>query len=183
MCADQDQWINVLLCVEDMRVMSNTDVALEEFQEQITQHFSMHTFDISDAFVGIELSKNTSGEALLISQGQYTRSVVERFGGDVHLLPRSPTEPGFPSQVLLDTDLVNESFRAIVGFLLYASTVTRPDLALPVRIIAQETERPTATIALGVGRIMGYLARTADASPHRTGGTPARSLPRRCLCV
>ncbi|KAE8905681.1 hypothetical protein PF003_g10774 [Phytophthora fragariae] len=85
--------------------------------------------------------------------------VVKRFmSRDDKSQPRTPMECDFQRQVVDDSELIHETIRPAVGSLLYASTMSRPDLAKAVRLVAQETEQPTRTVKGGIGR----LKRTDD---------------------
>ncbi|GMF56994.1 unnamed protein product [Phytophthora fragariaefolia] len=111
-------------------VLSISNDALDDFESDIAQRFSMQTQDIADAFAGFELRDASNGEAFMLSQGQYNRSMAQLFAVDERLRPRTPMDDSFPSRARLDMELLNESFRPVIGSLLYSSTVTRSYLAL-----------------------------------------------------
>ncbi|KAE8894856.1 hypothetical protein PF003_g20953 [Phytophthora fragariae] len=98
----------VLLYVDDLLVLSNSNDARDDFESDITQRFSMHTRDTADAFVGFKLRDAWNGEALTLSQGQYNRSTAQRFAVDKRLRPRTPMDDSFPSRARLDMELLNE---------------------------------------------------------------------------
>lgn len=75
------------------------------------------------------------------------------------LQPKSVTEEDLQRKLADDTDPLEASFRPAVGSLLYFSAVRRPDIAAVVRILTQETERPTSTVNDGAERAMAYLNR------------------------
>ncbi|GMF70217.1 unnamed protein product [Phytophthora fragariaefolia] len=111
----------------------------------------------------MELTWSKAGDMLTIGQQKYTATVVKRFASsDDKSRPRTPMDSNFQHQVADDMQTIGESIRPAVGSLLYASTVSRPDLTTAVRLIAQETEQPTRTVQAAIGRVLGYLARTAD---------------------
>ncbi|KAE9035822.1 hypothetical protein PR002_g7374 [Phytophthora rubi] len=98
----------VLLYVDGLLVLSNSNDARDDFESDITQRFSMHTRDIADAFVGFKLRDAWNGEALTLSQGQYNRSTAQHFAVDKRLRPRTPMDDSFPSRARLDMELLNE---------------------------------------------------------------------------
>ncbi|GMF49647.1 unnamed protein product [Phytophthora fragariaefolia] len=121
-----------------MLIFSNAASEIATFQANITQRFAINKCNVSSGFVGMELSWSSAGDMLTISQRKYAAAVVKRFmGRDDKSQPRTPMECDFQRQVVDDSELIQETIRPAVGSLLYASTVSRPDLATAVRIVAQ----------------------------------------------
>ncbi|GMF35038.1 unnamed protein product [Phytophthora fragariaefolia] len=153
----------VLLYVDDMLTFSDVASELAAFQANITSRFAINKCDASSSFVGMELTGSKAGDMLTIGQQKYTVTVVMRFASsDDRSRPRTPMDSNFQHQVADDMQTIGESIRPAVGSLLYASTVSRPDLTTAARLIAQESEQPTRTVQAAIGRVLGYLARTAD---------------------
>ncbi|GMF46601.1 unnamed protein product [Phytophthora fragariaefolia] len=153
----------VMLYVDDMLIFSDVASELAAFQANITSRFAINKCDVSSSSVGMGLTWSKAGDMLTIGQQKYTAIVVNRFASsDDRSRPRTPMDSNFQHQVADDMQTIGEPIRPAVGSLLYASTVSRPDLTTVVRLIAQETEQPTSTVQTAIGRVLGYLARTAD---------------------
>lgn len=54
------------------------------------------------------------------------------------------------------------SYRPERGALLFASTMSRPDITTAVRMLAQRMDKPTQNVAIGIKRVMQYLQGTRD---------------------
>ncbi|GMF38710.1 unnamed protein product [Phytophthora fragariaefolia] len=155
--------VAVLLYVDDMLIFSEVASELAAFQANITSRFAINKCDASSSFVGMELTWSKAGDMLTIGQQKYTATVVKRFASsDDRSRSRTPMDSNFQHLVADDMQTISESIRPAVGSLLYASTVSPPDLTTAVRLIAQEAEQPTRTVQAVIGRVFGYLARTAD---------------------
>lgn len=168
-----DSIVALLLYVDDMLIFSDVASELDAFQENITRRFAINECDDSRSFVGMELHWSKTGEILANTQQKYIKSVLKRFGiSRDQVQPRTPMDVDFQRQVIEDVAMIDLSFRPVIGSLLYASTVSRPDLATAVRLIAQEAKKPTRAVESEVGRVLGYLKRTANMGlEYRQSGT------------
>ncbi|OWZ09946.1 Integrase, catalytic core protein [Phytophthora megakarya] len=66
-------------------------------------------------------------------------------------------EERFRDQLFETQELIDFKPRPALGALLYLSVLTRPDISTAVRLLAQETEHPTAAVKVGIERVFRYL--------------------------
>lgn len=151
----------VLLYVDDKLAFSDTLESINELETSLRKAFVIHACTAASSFVGMELAWSCDGSELTIGQGKYNLEVVQRYLTN-NLGKKTPMDEDFQRLIRADTNGIDQSFRSEIGSLLYTSTVSRPDMATAVRILAQETECPTATVAAGVDRALQYLASSAE---------------------
>ncbi|KAI9915099.1 hypothetical protein PsorP6_006935 [Peronosclerospora sorghi] len=69
----------------------------------------------------------------------------------------TPMEERYRDRLIQEQDLTIFKPRLALGDLLYMSVHTRPDISTAVRLPAQETERPTAALRVGIENVFCYL--------------------------
>ena len=123
-------------------------------------------------YIGMEIDRATDG-TIVISQSQYIREILRRFGMDEtnHTKVKTPAN----TQEMLTSDMspVSEEekremskipFREAVGALMFASTVTRLDISLATCKISQFFASFGSGHWKGVKRLFRFLRGTEDMS-------------------
>jgi len=107
--------------------------------------------------MGIEIKNN----GIFISQPDYTKTILKKFGFEDAYDASTPMEPGMLTNKLMnDKDLTNKPYREAVGSLLYLSTMTRPDISYAVNYLSRHVNRPKVSHWRTVQRVFRYLQGT-----------------------
>ncbi|KAI9909718.1 hypothetical protein PsorP6_015133 [Peronosclerospora sorghi] len=122
-----------LVYVNDILAFAMRDADLFDFKASMEATFEVNNFNDINYFLGLELQWSFSGDEVRVSQHKYSDTILDRFG------------------------MKNHS-----ALLLYLSVLTRPDISTAVRLLAQETERPTAALKAGIENVFRYLKSTKE---------------------
>lgn len=150
------------LFVDDGIVASTDKSELEKFQRELEAEFRI-TAKPATYFLGIEIHQQSDG-SIKISQGAYTRKLLDQFGmSNCRPCPtpiiksEKEIEPG-ESQ----SEQLKFPYRSAVGALMYLMTGTRPDIAYAVSVVSRKLENPSKSDVVQVKRIFRYLRGTLD---------------------
>ena len=127
----------------------------------IEEHFAI-TRSCADLYVGLHICRLPFDGRIFIHQAIYLRRILEHFGfGDC-----SPFST--PSDLNTKLDHTSEPFQpsfpysVAVGCLLFAQTLSHPDISYVVSTVAQFSANPQRSHYQAVMRIFRYLAGTLD---------------------
>jgi histone deacetylase 1/2 len=136
---NNDDFLYLLLYVDDIILTGTSPQLIEEIKVALKQKFDMTDLGILHYFLGVEVLYPSSG-GIFINQSRYAREVIKKAG----LLDATPVLTPFQSGTkLLKGDSTNfldaattSQFRSIVGCLQYL-TFTRPDIGYSVNTVCQ----------------------------------------------
>ncbi|KAF4132787.1 hypothetical protein GN958_ATG18085 [Phytophthora infestans] len=138
------------------------DEDIVSFKAAMEAAFEVNHFEDVNFFLGLELTWSPSGDAVCVGQRKYSHTILERFGMEKTRSAATPMEERYRDKLFLDEDICEFKPRPAIGALLYLSVISRPDLATAIRLLAQETERPTRAVEDGINRVFRYLNGTRD---------------------
>lgn len=150
--------IILLLYVDDMIVTGDDVTGISSFKEYLCRSFEMKDLGSPSYFLGIEISKDSSG--CYLSQAKYAFDLLARAGLTDSKTASTPLEPNTRLTPLDGTLLTNATlYRQLVGSLVYL-TVTRPDIAYAVHLVSQFLSAPRSIHYAAVLRILRYIKGT-----------------------
>ena len=132
--------------------------------------------------LGMQITRDREKKTLKISQEEYTKSILERFG-KANCKPVGT--PGFGSEIstkqLENTLLSKEEtqrYQAIKGSVMYLAQILRYDIMYGSGQLARAMSRPTKVHMGAAKHLLRYLAGTTDITiVYKKGGSS--SLPSR----
>lgn len=124
----------------------------------------------ADCFVGIQIARDGLKKTIHISQENYIKRLLEKFGLSdcntrvVPVDPFSSLSKGFDGREndISTRPTLMEPFREAVGSFIYAVTCTRPDITFAVSQVSQFSSSPTQAHWEAAKRIFSYLNGTAS---------------------
>ncbi|KAH9113192.1 hypothetical protein AeMF1_012581 [Aphanomyces euteiches] len=154
----------VVLCVyvDDFLLAAPTDDIADKLLNEMETKISLKRQGNTEFLLGVKIFRN--GNRITLSQTAYISTVLKRFGMDKCAPTQTPEitgteakwgEPDSP-------DASMETYRAIVGSLVYLTTCTRPDLAHAVQRLSRYLHAPKECHMNGAKRVMSYLQRTKN---------------------
>lgn len=167
------QRVIIALYVDDGLVAATSKEEAKALIDELTSEFKIKAKEAS-YFLGLEI--NQSPDGIKVSQGSYTRKLLERFGMaecrpiSTPIIAEASTAETTKSGKAAqhdghqdkDADTKQFSYRSAVGGLLYLSTGCRPDIAYAVSVASRSLENPTSDDFIKVKRIFRYLQGTSD---------------------
>lgn len=156
-----DDLILLLIYVDDMIMTGNNAILMSQVTEFLSTHFKIKDLGPLSFFLGIQVTKTTDG--FFMNQQKYVMDILKDF---VYLKPQSAVVPMEQHHELLkDTDspLLQDvtSYRRLVGKLIYL-TISRPDLAYSVHVLAQFMNNPHVTHWHAALKLIRYLSHTTE---------------------
>lgn len=159
-----DDFVYIAVWVDDLLFVCSSQNSLNTAKSEISSEFEATDQGDPRLLLGIEITRNRDASEIKISQGQFLRKILSRFGmEDSH----SVTTPMENSNHLVpaaeDNLFENPSlYRAAIGSLMYAAIGTRPDLAFAVQKLAQFSHAPSNEHWKAIKRVLRYVKGTLD---------------------
>ncbi|GJR57528.1 ribonuclease H-like domain-containing protein [Tanacetum coccineum] len=149
----------LLLYVDDIVLTASTTAFLQQIISSLHQEFSMTDLGPLNYFLGISVTRNTSG--MFLSQQKYATEVLERAGMLTCNPCRTPVDTD--SKLAADGDPVSDPtlYRSLAGALQYL-TFTRPDISYAVQQVCLFMHDPREPHFSALKRILRYIRGTLD---------------------
>ena len=165
----------LLLYVDDLVITAPSLEDVNWIRSLLHEEFEMTDLGPLTVYLGIEIRRNRQLRSLHVSQQQYIRTILDRFGMSTATTISTPADPHVRLTALPPdqrADIINqERYQSAVGSLMYAMIGTRPDIAFAVSAVSQYCTNPGPMHWTAVRRIFRYL-----------GGTKALGLEYRGSC-
>jgi transposase InsO family protein len=165
--ARDDQLVTfIVLYVDDLLLISNSLTQLTDVKRNLSKSFEMTDLGEVQYILGLQITRDRAARTLSLSQAEYTRRVVERYGMNNSKHFPTPLATGAllttkdcpavipPTPTLLS----GYTYASIVGALMYAMLGTRPDLAFAVGSLSRFNNNPGAVHWTHLKRVLRYLA-------------------------
>jgi hypothetical protein len=161
-----DKQILLGVYVDDILTTGKDTAAVNAFRDSLKRKFKCSQGEELKWCLGMEINQREDG--ILLTQENYINQKLAEFG--VYLKPdvqrKIPLVANF-QQLLIEAQDSEEydpkfPYREIVGSLMYASSVTRPDISAAVGVVSRFLEKPKRLHCEMVKQILYYLRQTAD---------------------
>ena len=159
----------ILIYVDDMLVVCNSEEEFEEIRRQLQNHFKLSCLGDLKQFLGIRVEK--AEDHYTLDQATYIDRLVRRFGHDEAKPSKVPMDPAYLKQKEECELPTNTSYRSLVGSLLYIAVNTRPDICVAVSLLGRKVANPTNRDWTEAKRVLRYLKATRDHRLHLGPGT------------
>lgn len=134
---------------------------MTEVESQLETKFSINTLGELRQLLGMEICHTS--DSITLTQTQYLTWILERFNMadcnpvhtpmDTHIkLSKLPDNKTYPE--------IKSIYQNIVGCLIYAATMTRPDIAYTVQTLSQDNINPGPTHLTAAKRVLCYIKGT-----------------------
>ena len=161
--------VYIALYVDDLLLASNSMQALTRLKADLAQKFAMKDLGEAQYMLGLQIERNRAARTLSISQGEYVRHVLDRFGmWDSKPVPTpleissKLTRADCPAAGTTPDTAFIRLYQSAVGAIMYAMLGTRPDIAFAVTALSQFNSNPGQAHWTAVKHVMRYLRGTVD---------------------
>ena len=155
--------------VDDITLASKSGNAIDDFVIELGKHFKLRDLGDTNFLLGIEISREREKCKLYMSQRQYTINKLEEFRMTDCKPVGTPMLPGekLTSEQSPKTDeekreMENIPYISAIGSLMYLATMTRPDIAYTVGVLARFNSNPGMAHWKAVKHLFRYLKGTLD---------------------
>ena len=163
-------FVYLLLYVDDMLIASKSKVEINRLKAQLSSEFDMKDLGEAKKILGMEIKRDSAKGTICLTQTQYLKTVLQRFGIDNKSKPVStPLAPHFKLSALMSptTDdakrqMDHVPYANAVGALMYAMVCTRPDISHAVSMVSRYMHNPGKGHWQAVKWILRYIQGTVD---------------------
>ncbi|KAE8684184.1 Flotillin-like protein 1 [Hibiscus syriacus] len=146
------------------------DTEIVKLKTQLNREFEMKDLGEAKKILGMEISRDKKLRRLYLSQKEYLRKVLKRFGINEMSEPVStPLAPHFKlgASISPKDDAEREymskvPYASVIGSLMYAMVCTRPDISQAVGVVSRYIHDPGKEHWQAVKWILRYILNTID---------------------
>jgi histone deacetylase 1/2 len=160
-----DEFIIVILYVDDIAVGSNSQLAIDTIFEKLQQRFNIKRLGPMDNshYLGMIVTMSQKGDMIHMSQPHIIEKMLIKHG----LSSSTPTKSPYNPTIKLtkdNGDPFNDItlYRNIIGSLFWIARTTRPDIMFVVSILSQYQAAPTEVHYGAAKHVLRYLAGTIN---------------------
>ena len=165
-----EQKLYVTVWVDDLIIAGSDMGTIKDFKDAIARRFKMKDLGVLTSVLGMEVTRDSTTGDIKLSQVTYLKKVLERFGlGDCHPVG-TPIEGNLTR---LEGGKPSHKYMSIVGSLMYASVVCRPDITFAVQALSRHFQSCGPDHLNAAERVLKYLRGTIDKGIIYKSGTSA----------
>lgn len=128
---------------------------------QLNKNFEV-VFDDGSYYVGMEIHRNRMKKTIQISQTSYLKKIIQKFKMNDAKSISTPADVNVTLMKSTNKEQVKFPYRQAVGSLMFASTVSRPDICYAVGEVSRYLENPDESHVSALKRILRYLKDTLN---------------------
>ena len=127
-----------------MTISASDDDVMIKTKKEFREFFTITDLGELKQVVGLEVSKDPQGEYIKISQKQYIKKILKRFGMEDSKPCKMPMNPNiWLMKTPEDRSHDLPEYGVAIESLMYAAIGTRPDIAYSVQSLSQFTDNPS----------------------------------------
>lgn len=157
----------IAVYVDDLLIFSNDNLLKTKLKSCLKNNFEMKDLGAANSFLGLRISRDRESGKLYIDQEQYIQDLLNRFG----MTNCNPCKTPMDHTVKLSktmspktqedrANMENVPYQELVGSLLFAAQVSRPDICYAVNLISRFNKDPGRAHWLAAKRILRFLKGT-----------------------
>ena len=157
---NNDCSVIVLVYVDDLVLATTTQVKADDFVKQFKSKFKISHFEQISSHIGINVE--VDNDCVIIHQESYINKLIEKFNIDESKQVATPMIERLLSKQdeIISSPVDPTKYQEIIGSLVYASTTTRPDIALATSVLGRFAAKPFKIHYTAARRVLQYLAST-----------------------
>lgn len=135
---DKNKSVLLLTYVDDIVIASRDGALINRLKDELAKVFAVKDLGDIKYCLGIEVLR--SGEEIHLSQTEYIRDILDKFGMTDCKTVRTPLETGLKLYITdedSDDKELDVPYRELLGSLMYLAQETRPDIAHAVSALSQ----------------------------------------------
>lgn len=155
----------VLLYVDDLAIIGSGLPVVNQFKQAISKEFEMKDLGELEYMLGVQIRRDRANRTLEMLQTGYVDQLLARFNMSGHRPIGTPMDPakGVPARVTAeDGGSVQELYRSMVGGIMYAALVTRPDIAFSAQALGRHLQSSTDVHVEAAMDVLRYLKGTRE---------------------
>lgn len=152
--------------VDDMTILASDDLLMAQIKAELGSKFDVQDLGPVKQILGMEVTRDAKSGSITLTQTQYLKKILERFGmSDCHPVA-TPRDPNVKLDKAPDdyiaSDALRNEYSAAIGSFNFAAVATRADIKCTVQELAQFMSNPSPTHWTAAKRVMRYFKGTLD---------------------
>jgi hypothetical protein len=160
-CSNGD-FLILALYVDDIIVTGSSLKAVNAFKRLIATFFDMKDLGELTWMLGFQVRRDRSQRTLEITQTSYIDQLLEKYGMADCRPVATPAEGVLPRLTPEEGGRPDSYYMSLVGSLLYAAMVTRPDIAYTVQALGRHSQSSGPVHWDAAKRLLRYLKGTRE---------------------
>ena len=153
------------LHVDDQLIACTSRSMLDEFKRTLNKEFECSDGGPVKYFLGFNVHRNRSTKTLQVSQEHYLESILEKFNMSQCNPALTPLPSGFKPLPATDEEYQQAKhlpYAQLVGSILYASIITRPDLAHAASVLSRYMTKFNNQHWMAAKHLLRYIRGTVN---------------------
>lgn len=159
---EEQEVIVVIIWVDDLIIAGSCKQIIQDFKAAISKRFSMKDLGALKWILGVEIKRDRTRRRIEMTQTAYINQMLERFGMADCKSVGAPAEGVLSRITAEDGGRPDKLYMSIVGSLLYASMITRPDITYAVQALGRHMQSCGNEHMVAAKRVLRYLQGTKD---------------------
>ena len=152
--------IIIALFVDDLLVTGNQMEVILDCISKLKSEYEMTDLGLLHYYLGMQVYQHE--DCTYVSQSKYIGDLLKRFNLEKCNPTDIPMSSGIKFETTSESQLADATqYRQLIGSLLYV-TITRPDIAFAVNMMARFMQKPYVEHLQATKKILKYLAGTQD---------------------
>lgn len=151
----------VVLYVDDLIIASNSVEVMDKFKKDISQRFKMTDTGPVKWILGVEVIRDREKRTIELKQTAYIDKLIKSFGMEDCRSISTPMDAN-TTRAKDGEGTADRHYMSLVGGLLYAAILTRPDISFAVQDLAKNMQASTEEHWTIGKRVLRYLKSTCE---------------------
>ena len=156
----------IAIYVDDLLIIGPDMSQINDLKEEPRIQFSMKDLGPVSYYLDMQITRDRPNYTVYVSQSTYVRNLIKELGMNTCNPCKIPMETGLQLTKADDDHKADQElkqgYQMIIGSLMWAACMTRPDIALAVSVCSRYTNNPTTIHLEAAKKIVRYLAGTSD---------------------
>jgi hypothetical protein len=156
--------IYLLVYVDDIAVASKDQAGIDWFLNILSERFNTKNLGEISKILGVRITRDRSNRTIYLDQEQYLNDVLTKYGfphgkhkgKSIPVADYSSLRPATDADERIDVT----QYQQVVGSLMYAIVLTRPDIAFALGCLARYISDPAIHYRHALRELMRYLRST-----------------------
>jgi hypothetical protein len=151
----------IAIYVDDILIISSRKEKTQDFIQKISKPFRITNLGEIHWLLGTKIVRTQGG--LQLNQEKYINDILKRFGMQdckptvTPILPTKRPKEEEQQQVQTLQEKEKQTYMSIIGCLIYAAVMTRPDISFAVSKLSQKMSNPDHDDWIAAKRVLRYL--------------------------
>nr|GEW63416.1 zinc finger, CCHC-type [Tanacetum cinerariifolium] len=159
---DSGKGVIICLYVDNMLIFSTDQNQVDKTKKFLSSRFSMKDKGEADVILGIKIKRKNKG--IVITQSHYIEKILKKFNREDCSPVSTPMDPVEELKPNTGKPVDQLEYSRVIGYLVYAMTSTRPDIAYVFGRLSRFTSNPNRHHWKAITRLFKYLRDSSSTS-------------------